>query len=325
MPRARHQDRGDLQRGGPGRAARALRRRGRLRRAVPLGRVLPQHLGYRLGGRDHRGRRDSSRIRVPVRERLLRRDPPRLQHRVHRTLSRGDPQDGRQVRRPPHGRRGRRADGAGLSGSARERGRGAPVGAQGGLSGDPQGLGGWRRPRHARRARRTRARVRLRHGAGGGREGLRQRRGLHGEVPREPAPHRVPGLRRLPRQPAPPGRARVLDPAAPPEADRGGAVRGARRGASPEDGRGGGRGRPRRALHQRGNGRVPARLRRRVLLHGDEHASPGRAPHHRGGDGARPRQGADRGGRGRGRCPSRTTTRRRAGTRSSSGSTPRTR
>ena len=64
--------------------------------------------------------------------------------------------------------------------------------------------------------------------------------------------------------------------------------------------------------------------RRPVLLHGDEHAPPGRAPDHRGGHGARPRQGADRGGRRRAAVASPTGTCRRAATRSSSGSTPRT-
>ncbi len=58
---------------------------------------------------------------------------------------------------------------------------------------------------------------------GRGRGRLRQRHGLHGEIPREPAPHRDPGAGRQPRQRHPPGRARLLDAAPPPEGDRGGA------------------------------------------------------------------------------------------------------
>ena len=52
---------------------------------------------------------------------------------------------------------------------------------------------------------------------------LRQRPGLHGEIPRAAAPHRVPGARRQPRQRDQPGRARLLDAAPPPEGHRGGA------------------------------------------------------------------------------------------------------
>ena len=84
-------------------------------------------------------------------------------------------------------------------------------------------------------------------------------------------------------------RARVLDPAAPPEADRGVAVAGARR----RDARGdGGRGRarvPRDRLPQRRHVRVPARPGRRVLLHRAERAAAGRAPGHRARHRDRPR------------------------------------
>ena len=92
------------------------------------------------------------------------------------------------------------------------------------LSGDDQGLGRRRGQGHPRRL--------LRQGRGGGlpgREGrgqgqLRRRPHLHREVHREPAPHRDPGAGRQARPRRPPVRARVLDPAAQPEGDRGGAV-----------------------------------------------------------------------------------------------------
>ena len=58
-------------------------------------------------------------------------------------------------------------------------------------------------------------------GRGAGR--VRQRPGLHGEIPRAPAAHRVPGARRQLRQRDPPRRARLLDAAPPPEGDRGSA------------------------------------------------------------------------------------------------------
>ena len=151
---------------------------------------------------------------------------------------------------------------------------------------------------NARGAGRARALRRVRNRARRGREGVRQRRGLSREVPREPAPRRVPGLRRLPGKHPPSRRARMLDPAPAPEADRGGALGRARGGPAAAHGGGRDRGREVRGVHERRHRRVPPRRRRQVLLHGDEHAAPGRASHHRGGHGARPRQGADRRGRG---------------------------
>src|SRR6185436_1093162 len=73
----------------------------------------------------------------------------------------------------------------------------------------------------------------------------------------------------------------------------GGAVAGRPREAAAADGPhrgGGGRGRP---VRQRRHDRVPARQGRQLLLHGDEHADPGRARRHRARDGPRPREGAD--------------------------------
>jgi acetyl-CoA carboxylase biotin carboxylase subunit len=62
-------------------------------------------------------------------------------------------------------------------------------------------------------------------------------RRLHREVRRVAAPYRVPDPRRSLRIGDPPRRARVLDPAPPPEADRGVAVAGAQREDAPQDGR----------------------------------------------------------------------------------------
>ena len=84
--------------------------------------------------------------------------------------------------------------------------------------------------------------------------GLRRRRRLPREVHRRAAPHRVPDPRRPPRQRRPPRRARVLDPAPPPEADRGGAVGGAHREAAAQAREDGGRRR-----HARCSTPTPAR------------------------------------------------------------------
>ena len=62
-----------------------------------------------------------------------------------------------------------------------------------------------------------------RHHQGRGQGRLRQRHGVHGEIPGEPAPRRDPGARRRPGQRDPPGRARLLDAAPPPEGGRGSA------------------------------------------------------------------------------------------------------
>ena len=148
--------------------------------------------------------------------------------------------------------------------------------------------------------------------------------GLHGEVPRAAAAHRVPGPRRQPRQRRPPRRARLLDAAPPPEGDRGGAGPGHHRASSAVDGRALRRGLPRGGLPQRRHARVPL-PGRRVLLHRDEHPHPGRAPGDRDGHRHRPGQGAAADRRRRARCPTRRATCRSAATPSSAASTPRTR
>ena len=142
-----------------------------------------------------------------------------------------DPQRDQAARRQGAGAQGdeegRPADAARQRRPGRRRGEGAQ-GRQGHrLPGHHQGGGRRRRPRHARRAQSRRAGQRSADRAARGRGGVRQRRRLHREVPREPAPHRVPDHRRPPRQRGAPRRARVLDPAPAPEAARGVAVAGA--------------------------------------------------------------------------------------------------
>ena len=108
-----------------------------------------------------------------------------------------------------------------------------------GYPGDHQGGGRRRRPRHAHREGTEGTGPRLPHGAARGRGGVRAGRRLHREVSRLAAAHRIPDPRRSSRQRGAPRRARVLDPAPPPEADRRVALdRGVRQGP-PQDGRDG--------------------------------------------------------------------------------------
>ena len=118
-------------------------------------------------------------------------------------------------------------------------------------------------------------------------------------------------------------RARLLRPAAPPEADRGGAVAGARRGHPRAHGRRRAAGVHRVRLPQRRHRRVPARPGRLVLLHRDEHPPPGRAPGVRARDRARSRRLAASHRRRRAARRDRASPT-SAATRSSSGSTART-
>ena len=92
------------------------------------------------------------------------------------------------------------------------------------LSGDHQGLRRRRRSRHARGAYRDGPAQRGGDDPQRGQESrFRQRSGLPGEVPREPAPYRDPGAGRRPGQCDSSGRARLLAAAPPSEGDRGSA------------------------------------------------------------------------------------------------------
>ena len=120
---------------------------------------------------------------------------------------------------------------------------------------------GRRRQGHAPRPRPGRARGGAARRAVGGRGGLRRRVGVHRALRRGAAPHRGPDPGRRPRPRGAPRRARVLDPAPPPEAHRGEpvVVRGCR--PSSPDGRGCRAGRHRRRIRQRGDRGVPGRRR----------------------------------------------------------------
>ena len=95
-------------------------------------------------------------------------------------------------------------------------------------------------------------------------------------------PHRGPDIARRPRQRRDPRRARVLDPAPPPEDHRGDALAGGRPGACAQQLCAAAIAAA-RAVAYVGAGTVEFMLdpRRRVLLPGDEHPPAGRAPGHR--------------------------------------------
>ena len=97
----------------------------------------------------------------------------------------------------------------------------APRGGGGGVPGAPEGVGRRRRQGDAARLVRGRARGRVRLRERRGRGGVRRRLDLHREARLARAPRRDPGALRLRRRRAHARRARVLDPAAPPEARRG--------------------------------------------------------------------------------------------------------
>ena len=229
--------------------------------------------------------------------------------------SRREGADG-EGRRPGGARLSRRRAGHGDLHGRREEDR---------LSGADQGRRGRRRQGHAHRRSEAELAEALAARRARGEVVLRRRPPADREIPAAAAPHRDPGLRRPARQRGPPVRARLLGAAPPPEGDRGGA--GARHGreAPPGDGRGGGE--AARAVGYDGAGTVEfiADSDGVVLLHGDEHAPPGRASgdrdDHRAGPGRM--AAARRRGRAAARCCR--TSSRSAGTPSRRGSTPRTR
>ena len=102
------------------------------------------------------------------------------------------------------------------------RGRGGPRRADR-LPGHPQGGGRRRRARHEDRARARRGPEGLRDRQQRGARGVQRRLDVPRAVRRGAAPHRAANRRRRARQRRLPRRARVLGPAPPPEADRGGA------------------------------------------------------------------------------------------------------
>ena len=166
---------------------------------------------------------DPPRLRLPVRERRVRRGRGGGGAGLDRPAAGGDPRHGPEGRRQAADGRGGRAGHAGLPGRG-------PVARAAGLRGGGDRLsradqGGGRRGRQGDEAGRRAGGVPRGPGfgqAGGGR-GLRRRPGAARDLRHPPAPHRGAGVRRRPRQRRPSVRARLLAAAPPPEGDRGGA------------------------------------------------------------------------------------------------------
>ena len=325
VPRDGRQVGGRLFRSRPRRQVREAGRRGGLHRPGAVGAELSQHAGDHRHRRGDRRRGDPSRLRLPLRERRLRRARRAQRLHLHRPDARGDPDHGRQGLGQAGDDQVGRAVRPRLRRRAARRSEGVDQGGAGDrLPGHHQGGGRRRRARHARRAHRGGAGVGGADDARRSRRGVRQPGRLHGEVPREPAPHRDPDPRRHAQERGLARRARLLDAAPPPEDHRGGA---GARDRAPRD-RADRRALRRRVqedrLPRRRHVRVPVR-ERRVLLHRDEHPRPGRASGDRAGDRHRHRADADPHRRRREAAVRAARRSPAAATRSSAASTPRIR
>ena len=138
---------------------------------------------------------------------------------------------------------------------------------------------------------------------------VRRRPRADREIYRAPAPYRGAGVRRHARQCRPSVRARLLAAAPPPEGDRGSAGAGHGRGDARGGLRRGGEGGEGGRLCRRGDDRVHRRrlrgaARRPHLVHGNEHAAPGRASGDRGDHRRRSGRMAAAGGERASRCRS---------------------
>ena len=145
-------------------------------------------------------------------------------HHLHRPQALFDRGHGRQDRLQEAGQGGQGQHHSRLE--RRDRDRGARRRDRQGhrLPGDDQGQRRRRRQGPARGLQRQGSLRGLHLLPQRGAQQLRRRPRLHREVRRGAAPHRDPGAGRQPRQRHLPERARMLDPAPPPEGDRGGAV-----------------------------------------------------------------------------------------------------
>ena len=122
---ARHRDRRRAFDRRRRRHARPPRRRERVHRpAAGIG-ELSQHPPPARRLRDHRRRRRASRLRLPVGERALRRDPGRAPDHLHRPDVRAHPDHGRQDRGQGDGQAPRHSRGARLRRRGHHRGGGA--------------------------------------------------------------------------------------------------------------------------------------------------------------------------------------------------------
>ena len=257
-------------------------------------RQLPERPGDHQRRRDHRRRRHPPRLRLPVRERLPRRGVRGLPHPLHRPRPARHPPARRQGQGAPGDEEGRPADAARQRRPGRERGARAAAGQGHRLPGDRQGGGRRRRPRHAHRARRPassphalRTAQREAEAAFGNGDVYLER---YLESPRHIefqilGDHHGAVVHLGERECSIQRRHQKLieESPSPVITDK---VR-RKMGALVADAR------PGRAVHQRRHVRVPDGRQGPLLLHGDEHPRPGRAPGDRDGDRARPRQGAD--------------------------------
>ena len=131
-----------------------------------------------------------------------------------------------------------------------------------GYPGDDEGLGRRRRQGHAARLEREGRARGLREREARGARQLRRRPRVHREVHRGAAPYRDPGARRPARQHPLSERARMLDPAPPPEGGRGSAVAVRHARNAQGDGRAGGRAGAGGRLLFGGHGRADRQRRR---------------------------------------------------------------
>ena len=243
---------------------------------------------HRSGQKDRRAG-DSPGLRLPERERSLCQALRRRGHRLHRSQGAFDRGHGRQDRLQEAGAGGQGQHDPGLERCHRVgRARGGDC-QRHWLPRDDQGLGRRRRQGPARGVQRQGSAGRFHRLPERSAQQLWRRPHLHREICRAAAPHRNPGGGRLAGQRGLPERARVLDPAAPPEGDRRGAFALHLRCHAQSHGRAGGGAGQGGAVPERRHGGVRGRQGPGLLLPGNEHPPAGGAPghrvHHRAGSG----------------------------------------
>ena len=244
------------------RAVRAVRGRGGADRSAAGARVVPRDRRDPRGRAHDRRGRDPPGLRLPLGERAR---SPRRSPRPGSCSSARRRDVIRALGSKQRGEADREGAGVPLvpgydgddqstarSSTARA-GIGFPVLIKASAGGGGKGMRIVRARGGARRGDRARARR--------GAERVRRRHAAARALRRAAAPRRDPDPRRHARQRRAPVRARVLDPAPPPEDRRGGAVGRARRRAPRGDGRSRGRARPRGRLRRRRHGRVHRRSR----------------------------------------------------------------